>query len=113
MNSISTHVLDTARGIPAARVPVVLERLAKDGSWSLCGKGETDEDGRQRALLDTASFSPDTYRLRFDTSAYFEAQRVSCFFPEVTIVFSVTDTSRHYHVPLLLAPFGYSTYRGS
>ena len=98
---ISTHVLDTAKGCPAAGVRLVLvkdERVLFDGV--------TDDDGRAR-LLDRAEAG--TYRLTFDTGGY----NPGGFFPEATIVFTVDDSERHYHVPLLLSPFGYSTYRGS
>ena len=102
---ISTHVLDTARGRPAAGVPVVLERRA-DGGWSLVGEGRTNADGRVGEL---APADAGVYRLTFDTGSYFEAG----FYPQVAVEFRVDDGAGHYHVPLLLSPFGYSTYRGS
>ncbi|HEV2720731.1 MAG TPA: hydroxyisourate hydrolase [Thermoanaerobaculia bacterium] len=103
MSTITTHVLDTARGRPAAGVPVRLD--VRDGEqWREVGRGTTDDDGRLRTL---PSIEAGTYRLVFDTGARSE------FFPEVAIVFVVNDASQHYHVPLLLSPFGYSTYRGS
>jgi 5-hydroxyisourate hydrolase len=102
---ITTHVLDTSTGKPAARVPVRLER--QDGSgWILVGHGATDDDGRLRSLLPEGPAPLGTYRISFDTES------VSAFFPEVAIVFVVSD-ERHHHVPLLLSPFGYATYRGS
>ena len=105
MSGITTHVLDTARGRPAAGVPVVLER--RDGEqWREIGRGTTDDDGRLRTLTGP-SIDTGTYRITFDTAAR------SDFFPEVAIVFEVKDAAQHYHVPLLLSPFGYSTYRGS
>lgn len=109
MSAITTHVLDTARGKPASGVPIRLER----GSEML-GRGATDADGRLRDLLPAdAPLAPGTYRLVFDTAAYFAAQGVDAFYPEVAILFQVEDGGQHYHVPLLLSPFGYSTYRGS
>jgi 5-hydroxyisourate hydrolase len=110
---ITTHVLDISRGRPAAGVPVRLERRDGDG-WELIGRGETDEDGRQRTLTpDGASLQPGIYRLTFDTGTYFREQHVETFFPEAAIIFDVRDAAQHFHVPLLLSPFGYSTYRGS
>jgi 5-hydroxyisourate hydrolase len=110
---ITTHVLDTARGAPARGVHVKLERIAGD-AWELVGDGETDIDGRARSLVPAdVALTPSTYRLTFDTHAYARKNVTECFFPEVVIVFDVRDSSQHYHVPLLLSPFGYSTYRGS
>ncbi len=107
---ITTHVLDTATGHPAAGVPIALERRDAAGAWTCVGTGHTDDDGRLKTLLpDGAPAAHGTYRLTFDTRAYLGAQ---AFFPEVTIVFTVSD-DRHHHVPILLSPFGYSTYRGS
>jgi 5-hydroxyisourate hydrolase len=98
---ITTHVLDTARGRPASRIPV---RLQRDGDT--VADTATDAGGRARLTEDAA---PGRYRLTFDTDAYLGG---AGFYPEVTIVFEVTEED-HYHVPLLLSPFGYSTYRGS
>jgi 5-hydroxyisourate hydrolase len=108
---ITTHVLDTALGKPAAGVAVVLERQV-GSEWSELGRGVTDADGRNRSLM-TGDLSAGVYRLTFATGAYFAALAVAGFFPEVSIVFRVDETRSHYHVPLLLSPFGYSTYRGS
>ena len=105
MSGITTHVLDTSRGRPAAGVPVVLER-AVDSRWEPVGRGTTDADGRVGDLL-SARPEDGRYRLTFDTGAY------SRFYPEVSVTFVVEDGDEHYHVPLLLSPFGYSTYRGS
>lgn len=114
MNSITTHVLDTARGKPAAGVPVNLERRRDDGTWVSVGQGRTDDDGRLRTLVPADSpVSEGVYRLTFDTEAYFGAIGVEGFFPEAVLVFRVRDASQHHHVPLLLSPFGLSTYRGS
>lgn len=104
--SLSTHVLDTGSGEPAAGVPVRLER-ATEGGWRLVSSGETDADGRLRDLVPPQEWHTGTYRLTFDTAAR------SAFFPEVSVVFFVAEPSRHHHVPLLLSPYGYSTYRGS
>ncbi len=114
MNSITTHVLDTARGKPAAGVPVLLERCAGADTWTFVGHGKTDDDGRLRTLVPAETpLSEGIYRIAFDTDAYFRAIGVEGFFPEVVIAFRVIDASQHHHVPLLLSPFGYSTYRGS
>jgi 5-hydroxyisourate hydrolase len=109
MADLSTHVLDTAAGEPAAGVPVSLEIL-REGDWEPIGQGVTDADGRLDELA--AVLVEGTYRIRFDTAAYFAASGTKTFYPEVTVVF-VTEPGRHHHVPLLLSPFGYSTYRGS
>lgn len=112
MSGISTHVLDTARGIPAAGVPVSLERQARDGGWTALGGGSTDRNGRIAELLPNGtSLQTGIYRLTFRTSEYF--QKRESFYPEVTVLFQVRDASNHHHVPLLLSPYGYTTYRGS
>jgi 5-hydroxyisourate hydrolase len=109
---ITTHVLDTARGRPAAGVPVVLERATVD-AWELLGTGATDADGRLRDLVPAGAPLVDgRYRLTFDTAAYFRTVGETGFYPEVSVVFTVAG-AEHHHVPLLLSPFGYSTYRGS
>jgi 5-hydroxyisourate hydrolase len=109
--AVTTHVLDTARGCPAAGVPVTLSRLDADVA-TILGVGETDADGRCGDLA-PRRLERGTYRLRFDTAAYFAAGGQVGFFPEVTVTFSLTDPGQHHHVPLLLSPFAYSTYRGS
>lgn len=112
MSAITTHVLDTARGLPAGGVSVRLERW-QEGGWTPLGQGVTDADGRCRTLMPEAgTLELGRYRLTFETAAYFESCGVAAFFPEVSIAFEVADR-RHHHVPLLLSPFGYSTYRGS
>ena len=111
MTGITTHVLDTSAGHPAAGVHVLLEALS-GGGWQSVAQGTTDSDGRLRSLLNEAPH-PGAYRLVFDTRAYFEASGVNGFYPEVVITFEVAAGERHYHVPLLLSPFGYTTYRGS
>jgi 5-hydroxyisourate hydrolase len=105
---ITTHVLDTAQGRPAAGVAVTLE---KGPDWTQVGIGRTGDDGRLRDL--GSAEAPGPYRLRFDTGAYFDAAGAPAFFPEVTVQFTVERPDEHHHVPLLLSPFGYSTYRGS
>jgi 5-hydroxyisourate hydrolase len=110
---ISTHVLDTARGRPAADVPVLLESVDSGGSSREVGRGATDADGRVRELLSAGSLGAGTYRLTFDTAAYFRALGAEAFYPAVSVVFVIADAAQHYHVPLLLSPFGYSTYRGT
>ena len=104
---ISTHVLDTSRGAPAAGVHVSLERRAANDAWERVGEGTTDADGRLKNLASEVQAA--TYRLRVDVAAYTK----DAFFPEVVITFAVRDSSQHYHVPLLLGPYGYTTYRGS
>ena len=110
MSGITTHVLDTSRGRPASGVPVVLE-IRSDGGWKELARAETDADGRVRNLL--AAPTTGVYRLTFGVEAYFQAQGIEGFYPEAAIAFHVRDANQHHHVPLLLSPFGYSTYRGS
>lgn len=113
MNTVTTHVLDTSRGRPADGVPVTLE-VEVVGGWELVGKGTTDEIGRVANLVPSKlKIFPGVYRLMFDTSRYFAAHNIEGFYPLITVVFTVRDPAQHYHVPLLLSPFGYSTYRGS
>jgi 5-hydroxyisourate hydrolase len=107
--SLSTHVLDATSGRPAAGVTVRLEDRV-DGEWRPAAEAQTDADGRVGALGDPGE---GVHRLRFDTGAYFGAAEVATFYPEVTVTFTVTDAGAHHHVPLLLSPFAYSTYRGS
>jgi 5-hydroxyisourate hydrolase len=110
---ITTHVLDVSRGKPAAGISVTLEIRGTDGAWQVLGEGETNSDGRVLNLLPPDSLQTGSYRLKFLVADYFSAQNVAAFYPQVTIEFSVTAPHEHYHVPLLLSPFGYSTYRGS
>lgn len=114
MSAITTHVLDTTRGFPATDVPVRLERLTTESgsTTGLLGSGRTDADGRCRDL-GPDRLEPGGYRLVFDTGAYFAATGQEGFFPEVSVTLTVTDPERNLHVPLLLSPFAYSTYRGS
>jgi 5-hydroxyisourate hydrolase len=111
-SAVTTHVLDTARGTPAAGVQVRLERVSDAGPEEL-GRASTDPDGRVRDI-GPERLQAGTYRLVFGTAEYFAGlnQRDS-FFPEVTVTFTAGGEASHYHVPLLLSPFGYTTYRGS
>jgi 5-hydroxyisourate hydrolase len=115
VSRITTHVLDTSSGRPAEGVPVVLERADPNGAaWEVVGRGTTDADGRQRTLApDGRRLAGGRYRLTFDTAAYFTRTGRKAFFPEVAVVFAIDDGDEHQHVPLLLSPYGYSTYRGS
>jgi 5-hydroxyisourate hydrolase len=118
VSAITTHILDTSIGCPAAGVGVVLERGGKSSEWQIIGQGETDADGRLRTLMaDRVPLAAGLYRLVFDTRRYFEGRGVRVFYPSVIITFEVAEDeanhAAHYHVPLLLSPFGYTTYRGS
>ncbi len=112
MSAITTHVLDTALGKPAAGVSVTLARLS-GGEFQTIGQGVTDADGRAQPLSGESTASAGVYRLTFETGAYFHAAQRESFYERVEIQFRVTSANEHYHVPLLLSPFGYSTYRGS
>jgi 5-hydroxyisourate hydrolase len=109
---ITTHVLDTAAGRPGRAIAIELERDA-GGSWQRIGAGVTDDEGRLRTLTPAGPVAAGIYRLRFHTGSYFASQHMAGFFPVVEIWFTVADGEQHYHVPLLLSPYGYSTYRGS
>ena len=114
MSAITTHVLDTSRGRPASGVPVRLEIQTETGDWQTLGGGATDADGRCKNLLPSGvALAAATYRLTFETAIYFDAHGATGFYPQVSVVFVVRDATQHHHVPLLLNPFGYSTYRGS
>lgn len=111
VSHITTHVLDSVRGLPAPGVAVQLFAQRED-DWELIADAVTDGDGRARQLGPEA-VPAGVYRLRFDTGAYFASSDTPTFFPEALLTFVVDDEQRHYHVPLLLSPFAYSTYRGS
>lgn len=108
---ITTHVLDTALGRPAQGIAIELERL--DSTWHMVGGGITDADGRCKTLTPAGPVTPATYRIRFQTAAYWKSFGQTGFFPVVEIQFTIEDGAAHYHVPLLLSPYAYSTYRGS
>jgi 5-hydroxyisourate hydrolase len=110
---ISTHILDTALGRPAAAVPITLARMT-NGVWSLINEATTDADGRCKDLLPaTQTLSPGTYRVHFETAAYYSQNQIKGLYPYVEIVFTVSAGEHHYHIPLLLTANGYTTYRGS
>jgi len=110
---ITSHVLDTHRGKPAAGMSVHLEKEVSN-TWKSVGKGTTNADGRVEGLLPVGTpVALGIYRLSFDTKKYFEKLGSAGFFPKVTVLFEVTDGEEHYHVPLLLTGHGYTTYRGS
>ena len=112
-SAVTTHVLDAATGSPAVGVAVLLERRDDAGDWVELGHAVTDDDGRCRALGPGTS-TPGVHRLTFGTGAWFAATGRETFYPEVVVTFAVSDPERaHHHVPLLLSPFAYSTYRGS
>ena len=112
MSAITTHVLDVSRGRPARGIAVVLERVGTPHSTMLA-RATTDSDGRVKAFTPTPALDPGTYRLTFDVGPYFANAGVETFYPRVVVEFDVRDATQHHHVPLLLSPFGYSTYRGS
>lgn len=113
MSPITTHVLDTSAGKPAAGIRVALS-TTENGSWTTLGTEMTDGDGRAKNLLsDDHKLAPGTYKLTFETREYFRARGGDSFFPRVDIIFWIQDPSQHFHVPLLLSPYSYSTYRGS
>jgi 5-hydroxyisourate hydrolase len=112
-SKITTHVLDTSRGRPAAGIAVTLEAHDPKAGWAVVGRGTTDGDGRLKTLLpDGQALTPGFYRLTFAVGAYFRIDGAPHFYPEIPIVFEV-KADEHHHVPLLLSPYGYSTYRGS
>ncbi len=112
MSGITTHVLDTALGKPAGAVPVILSVREGDQVRELA-RAVTDADGRVRAFAPVAPLTAGSYQLTFDTAEYFRASSREAFFERVTLEFFVAEEGQHYHVPLLLSPFGYTTYRGS
>lgn len=113
MKRISTHVLDTAKGQPAKDIPVRLERQEAQG-WRQLASARTDQDGRCAQLLpESETLLPGTYRLGFDTAAYFDAHKVAGLYPRIEVTFHVHDDEQSFHIPLLLSPNSYTTYRGS
>jgi len=113
MSQITTHVLDTSKGVPAEGIKITLQKPIKDNLWEEITSGITNNDGRiPNFLSENEILQPGIYRMLFDTQSYFQNNNTNGFYPYVPIVFEIKDTE-HYHVPLLLNPFGYSTYRGS
>jgi 5-hydroxyisourate hydrolase len=113
MSNISTHILDISLGRPASGVPVALEVEELGTGWKQVGRGATDKDGRLRDLLGAGTLVEGTYRLTFDTHTYFADRKIESLYPQVSVTFSVRDIRLYHHIPLLLSPFGYTTYRGS
>jgi 5-hydroxyisourate hydrolase len=120
MNTLSTHVLDTSIGRPATGIRVTVERLTKSTAGSsgaesaIVGTGTTEANGRIADLINPEeTFAAGAYRLRFDVAEYFVRTGRAVFYPEIVVMFVVQSDNEHYHIPLLLNPFGYSTYRGS
>ena len=112
MSQVTTHVLDTSRGKPAWGIPVILYKQVAD-DWIEVARGITNKDGRITNLLPEGSELPYAiYKMKFDTLHHFDAIDVETFYPTVEITFSI-KTNEHYHIPLLISPYGYSTYRGS
>jgi 5-hydroxyisourate hydrolase len=113
MSQITTHVLDTSKGKPAEGINIALQKPLGENQWKDIVNGTTNSDGRIPDFLPSQTLlSPGIYRMYFDTKGYFDKEGIEGFYPYVHVVFEIQDTS-HYHVPLLLNPFGYSTYRGS
>lgn len=114
MSSITTHVLDTSIGKPGAGITVVLERKTHSAGWQKLAEGMTDVNGRLNDLLPpNEAFLPGHYRLVFEVGPYFLLNEQDGFFPQISIAFAVKNASEHFHVPLLLSPAGYTTYRGT
>lgn len=120
MQNLSTHILDTSRGKPASEVPVTLYRQGSGQTWTKIGAGITDGDGRFREFFAVApteaaqtGLQAGVYKLHFEVGSYFRSRNVDSLYPFIEIVFAVADPKQHYHIPLLLNPYGYSTYRGS
>ncbi len=109
MSKITTHILDTSRGKPASNVEVTLERAAPNNQWQRLSAARTDSNGRIADFPGAGELLAGTHRLVFNIAAY----NAKSFFPRIDITFEVTNPTEHHHVPLLLSPFGYSTYRGS
>jgi 5-hydroxyisourate hydrolase len=113
MSQITTHVLDTSKGQPAEGIRISLQRPIGDNRWEDIVSGITNDDGRISDFLsEDQKIEPGTYRMLFETRAYFDKEGKEGFYPEVPVIFEIKDTE-HYHIPLLLNPFGYTTYRGS
>jgi len=111
MSQLTTHILDTTRGKPAPGITIILYRGEND-EWTEIARGVTNADGRIADLLKTEKLEHCIHKMRFETKDYFDSHQIKTFYPYVEIIFDITS-DEHYHVPLLLNPFGYSTYRGS
>ena len=113
VSPITSHILDTARGCPAEGVKIKLE-INNAGQWNLLGQGSSNKDGRVSNLLPAEhKLESGIYRVRFETGDYFSKHKIEGFYPYIEVVFQLKEPAEHYHIPLLLSPFGYSTYRGS
>ncbi len=113
MTQITSHILDTSQGAPAASVLITLMQQ-QDDDWLMLGSGDTDADGRVADFTgEVEALAAGIYKLTFYLSDYYKALNQKCFYPYVDVVFEIAGDGQHYHVPLLLNPFGYSTYRGS
>ena len=110
---LTTHVLDTSVGRPGVGISITLARKSGDDTWETLSSATTDADGRAGGFVEAATFTPAIYRLTFATGEYYRTRDVNSFYPTIAIEFQVSSTSEHYHVPLLLSPHGYTTYRGS
>jgi 5-hydroxyisourate hydrolase len=114
MKGISTHILDLVLGKPAKGMPLRLEKQGTAGDWRLLTSGRADQDGRCAQLLPEGdNLSPGVYRLIFDTASYYALQKVDVLYPVVEVIFQARAGDSHFHIPLLLSPNGYTTYRGS
>lgn len=114
MSGISCHVLDTSLGRPAPGIGIVLERwLEEADAWVRVSQAVTNADGRALGLAGSAPLTPGPHRISFETGPYFVRKGQPVFYPEVRVTFAVAAPGDNYHIPLLLSPFGYSTYRGS
>jgi 5-hydroxyisourate hydrolase len=113
MNHLSSHILDLARGKPVADVPVRVERQDTSGGWLQIASARTDREGRCAQLLPQGEFPAGFYRLIFDTASYFRALKIAALHPVVEVTFEVREEDERFHLPLLLTPNGYTTYRGN
>ena len=113
MSPITTHVLDTHTGKPAAGMPISLYKKRENGEYEILASGVTNHDGRIKNLLEPGTLESGIYKMHFDTGQYFRLLGTRGFYPEAVICFEISVLDEHYHIPLLLSPYGYSTYRGS
>ncbi|WP_339670917.1 hydroxyisourate hydrolase [Dasania marina] len=114
MSQITTHILDISRGSPARNVAITLSQLNSDGGWTVVGQGQTNNDGRiPKLCTEGVVLTAGTYQMHFDTASYFTAIGDPIFYPWADVIFNIGGDGQHYHIPLLLSPYGHSTYRGS